>query len=130
MADESHAIVYDITPKHMLCTARSLADTRTQVWDLESGEVLCSLTGHIGYVTGVVWLPDGVRVASASWDETIKLWSTTKGEVLYTFTGHSGKVNSLCLAPDGERQGLWRLCVSGAGRSERQNSRKGSSGSA
>jgi len=41
---------------------------------------LMTLKGHAGPVTGVVFSPDGRRIASASWDRTAKVWDAGTGE--------------------------------------------------
>jgi WD40 repeat protein len=46
--------------------------------------LLCS-----GYVFSIAWAPDGSKVASGSYDETVKVWSAETGACLDTFAGHS-----------------------------------------
>lgn len=45
------------------------------VWDVVTGEIVSSLNGHNGIVSKVQVSPDGLGVATASRDETIKIWS-------------------------------------------------------
>ena len=45
-------------------------------------------------------LPDG-RLASGSYDKTIRLWDVTAGAETARLKGHSGPVAALCMLPDG-----------------------------
>jgi WD40 repeat protein len=49
----------------------------------------------------VAFSPDGLTLASGSWDETIKLWDVATGEVKSTLEGHVSSVNSVVFSPDG-----------------------------
>jgi WD40 repeat protein len=46
-------------------------------------------------------LPDG-RLASGSYDNTIRLWDVTAGAETARLEGHSGWVAALCMLPDAE----------------------------
>jgi WD40 repeat protein len=59
--------------------------------------------GHSNSVNSANFSPDGMRVVSASDDNTIKLWNATTGEELLTLNGHSNSVNSANFSPDGTR---------------------------
>jgi WD40 repeat protein len=49
-------------------------DRTVRLWDVASGKLLQTLTGHSMTVTGVAFLEDGKRIASSSLDHTIRLW--------------------------------------------------------
>jgi WD40 repeat protein len=49
----------------------------------------------------VAFSPDGLTLASGSYDNTIKLWDTTTGTHHQTLEGHSNSVYSVAFSPDG-----------------------------
>jgi WD40 repeat protein/serine/threonine protein kinase len=80
------------------------------LWRLCHSDLL-TLPGHRGPVTGVAFSPDGTRLASGSWDATVKVWDVSMstegrqagGQGALTIEGHTGKVWSLAFSPDGQR---------------------------
>ena len=77
-------------------------------------EGICSLVleGHSGFVTALAVLPDG-KLASASWDETVRVWDAVSGAGLLTFAGHTKSViSALAVLPDGKlASGSWDKMV-------------------
>ncbi|KAL4437310.1 hypothetical protein ABPG75_004449 [Micractinium tetrahymenae] len=72
-----------------------------RVWDVSSGRLRLSLTGHSGKVTGVACSPaDPHAVATCAADRTIKMWGLEKGYCLRTLMCHSS-CNALALSADG-----------------------------
>lgn len=72
-----------------------------RAWDVATGRLRLSLTGHSGKVTGVDCSPaDPNVVASCAADRTIKVWGLEKGYCIRTLMCHSS-CNSLALTSDG-----------------------------
>jgi uncharacterized protein YjiK len=81
--------------------ASGSADNTIKLWDMASGRVLRTLTGHANQVWSVAFSPDGRTLASGSSDTTIKLWESASGELLRTLSGHTNWVYSVAFSPDG-----------------------------
>jgi WD40 repeat protein/tRNA A-37 threonylcarbamoyl transferase component Bud32 len=74
-----------------------------KVWDAVTGRDLLTLKGHTHPVWHVCFSPDGKRLASASWDQTVKVWDAVTGCDLLTLKGHTRPVLHVCFSPDGKR---------------------------
>ena len=71
------------------------------IWDIESGQLIQTLSGHGGSLSAACWNPDGSRLATASADGTCRIWDPVSGNLLLTLeTGH-GLVRSVRWHPDG-----------------------------
>lgn len=68
-----------------------------------------TLQGHTDSVDSVTFSPDGLHLASASSDCTVKLWSLARERELRTLQGHNSWITSVAFSPDG------RLLASGSG---------------
>ena len=62
-----------------------------------------TLEGHRGSVSSVAWSYDSTRLASASYDKTIKIWDPTTGQCQSTLEGHNDAVSSVAWSHDSTR---------------------------
>jgi WD40 repeat protein/serine/threonine protein kinase len=74
-----------------------------RLWDVATGAAAGTLAGHGSTVTALVFSPDGTRLASASWDRTLKVWDAATGRELATLRGHTNAVLGAAWSPDGTR---------------------------
>src|SRR5690554_3200633 len=69
---------------------------------------LTRMTGHVQLINMVCFSPDGMWVASASFDKSIKLWNGLTGKFVATLRGHVEAVYQVAWSPDS------RMLVSGS----------------
>jgi len=90
--------------------ASGSGDGTVEIWKLDYGTLLFTLTGHKSGIESLAFSPDGTVLASGSGgyggadtmnDYTIRLWSITDGSSLNVLKGHNGGVLSLAFTPDG-----------------------------
>ncbi|EJD05297.1 WD40 repeat-like protein [Fomitiporia mediterranea MF3/22] len=75
-----------------------------QIGVKQRSPLLKKLAGHRGYVYSVAFSPDSTRVASGSYDRTIRIWDAEIGRAIFgPFKGHKGYIQSVAFSPDGAR---------------------------
>ncbi len=71
-----------------------------RLWNVHTGELIKTLTGHDVVVSSVVFSPDGNLIVSGTEFGEIRVWDAYTGEHLKTLKGHTGGVSSLAFSPD------------------------------
>ena len=67
-----------------------------------TAQLKSTFEGHTDNVWSVAFRPNGVMLASASWDQTVRLWNVNTGRLLHTLTEHTDAVMSVAFSPDGQ----------------------------
>lgn len=90
-----------------LCLYTGGDDRRINVFDISSGTsgapLVCSLSGHLHWVTSVAAPADKFIVASGSADKTVRVWDVRKRECLHTYETGLDKIWSVAWSPSGTR---------------------------
>ena len=75
-------------------------DGKIALWQGAAAEPAKVFDGHKGQVAALALSPDGTRLASASWDETVRITALADGAVR-VLEGHKGPVNGVAFLPGG-----------------------------
>jgi WD40 repeat protein len=85
-----------------IATSAGYSDSVIRLWDAHTGKAIGSLEGHRGWVSGLVFTPDGKLLISSAADQTIRLWDWATVKPAGVLRGHLAEVDGLALAPDGQ----------------------------
>ncbi|CAN6609157.1 F-box protein Met30p [Trichomonascus vanleenenianus] len=66
---------------------------KVKVWDVETGELLRVLEGHVRAVNALKF--DSTKLVTASSDHTVRIWNYRTGECISTFQSHEDQVLSI-----------------------------------
>jgi WD40 repeat protein/tRNA A-37 threonylcarbamoyl transferase component Bud32 len=102
--DRAFAVAYRPDGKELASAGGRLSKPgEIKIWDLRTGSLLKTLTGHANRITSVAYHPDKNILASGSYDQTVKLWNLDTGEEIVTLRDHTSSVNDVAFAPKGDR---------------------------
>ena len=74
-----------------------------RLWQVDTGELVRTLSGHSAAVERIAFSPDGSTLATASSDRTARLWDPVSATAIYTFTEHTDRIIGLAYDPTGRR---------------------------
>lgn len=95
--------------------ATGAADRTIKLWDLATGQLKITLTGHISAVRGLAVSPRHPYLFSCGEDKMVKCWDLETNKVIRHYHGHLSGVYSLSLHPTvdvlctGGRDGVVRV---------------------
>ena len=72
-------------------------DTTIKLWDITSGQLIRTLTGHTSEIQWSIDLLNSQTLVSCSGDGTIKLWNWSTGECLSTIQTPGSNITSLAV---------------------------------
>jgi WD40 repeat protein/DNA-binding SARP family transcriptional activator len=78
------------------------SDGRIILFDLAVNGPVMTINAHDGDVWALAFSPDGLRLASSSWDETSKVWDLVTGELIAAVEERCWSMG-VTFSPDGER---------------------------
>lgn len=85
-------------------------DFTCKIWSANASTPIYDLKEHTKEIYTIQWSPTGpgspnpdlpLRLASASFDATVKLWDPETGKCVHTLKGHSDPVYSVAFSPNG-----------------------------
>ena len=78
-------------------------DTIVRLWRVKGGlDLAAEMKGHSGPVTDLAWSPDGVRLASCSFDKTLWIWDMATSSGVLAASNVCDPMVSVAWSPDGE----------------------------
>ncbi len=86
--------------KKLLTTTK---DSIAQVWDVETGKDIVTLSGQGHVISSASFSPDGLQVLTISEDTVIRVLNAQSGKVLHRLGGYKGGIKFARFSPDGKK---------------------------
>jgi WD40 repeat protein len=88
--------------------AAGCSDGVIRLWDIASGELRQSFSGHTSAISRLAFAPDGRTLASLGADNVVNLWHLVTGQRFFSLDTQKQELSGLAFSRDG------RLLVAGA----------------
>lgn len=76
-------------------------DETIYVWNPETNQLLCALTGQSNAISVLAWSPNGEALACGTGDRFVQIWDVPRGELRLLLHGHARTIRSVSWSPDG-----------------------------
>lgn len=73
-----------------------------RAYDLATGTLVHTMTGHRGRVLSIDTSPDGEFIVSAGDDGIVRVWRTKDGSLAQSITAHTRPIGNVRVGPDGQ----------------------------
>ncbi|MBC7856451.1 MAG: hypothetical protein IAF94_23725 [Pirellulaceae bacterium] len=98
-----NAVTFSSDGQYVVCAAGEPGlFGEARLWRVADGSLVKVCQGHKDSLYAVRLSPDGLLLATGSYDSTIKLWNTADGKELKSLEGHNGAVYELAFRKDGK----------------------------
>ncbi|TPX44060.1 hypothetical protein SeMB42_g03179 [Synchytrium endobioticum] len=92
-----------VDPSGEVVVAGSRDSYEAFMWSVQTGKLLDVLAGHTGPISGVSFSLTEGRVASCSWDRTVRIWDVFSRNVPSEAFEHQSEVLAIAYRPDGKQ---------------------------
>jgi WD40 repeat protein/serine/threonine protein kinase len=84
--------------------ATASLDRTIKIWNPATRDLLATLRGHTGFISGLACSHDGQRLfSSGTEDKTVRVWDVANEREVLELRGHTGACQSLAFDPRGDR---------------------------
>jgi WD40 repeat protein len=102
--DWPSAIAYSPHGNQLVCTnSGNHLPHKVQIFDVESGTVVHTLTGDELDARGAVYSPNGSHIITYTAQSTVRIWDAEKGVCNHLLTAHSDTINNVAFSPQGDQ---------------------------
>jgi WD40 repeat protein len=100
-----------LSPDSKKIASAGSRDGAVKLWNVDTGKIIKTLTGHTAGVGSVSWSPDGGRMVSGSEDGTFRVWDVESGKTILgpidcacdvnmEFEPYDSRALYVCYSPD------------------------------